>query len=65
VPRKLFPFSLTTMEEAEAYCPPGAPPPNVAHDRRHGITSLRVYCAADLVCAHSKEMTFDELRLAG
>jgi hypothetical protein len=53
------------MEEAEAYCPPGAPPPNVAHDRRHGITSLRVYCAADLVCAHSKEMTFDELRLAG
>ena len=25
---------------------------------------LRVYCAADLVCSHSRVMTFDELRLA-
>jgi hypothetical protein len=42
------------MREAHAYCPPGAPLPNVAHDRGHGITSLRVYCAAGVVCAHCK-----------
>jgi len=33
------------------------------HDRGHGITSLRVYCAAGLVCPNSKVFTLDELRL--
>jgi hypothetical protein len=37
------------MKEAEAYSPPGVGLPNVAHDRGHGITSILVYCAADLL----------------
>lgn len=52
------------MDEPDAYSSPGSPLPNIAHFRAHGITSLRVHCAADLVCSHSKVMTFDELRLA-
>jgi hypothetical protein len=52
------------MEEAAAYCRPESPLPNIAHFRAHGVTSLRVFCAADLTCSHSKVMTFDELRLA-
>jgi DNA-binding CsgD family transcriptional regulator len=52
------------MEEAQAYCPPGVGLPTVAHDRGHGITSLRVYCAAGLVCPYSKIFTFDELQLS-
>jgi hypothetical protein len=52
------------MEEPDTYTPPGAPLPNVAQVRALGVRSVRVFCAADLVCAHSKEMTFDELRLA-
>jgi hypothetical protein len=51
------------MNEADAYNPPGLPLPTVAHDRGHGIRSLTVYCAAGLVCAHSKRFTFDELVL--
>jgi len=51
------------MQEADAYSPRGMALPNVAHDRAHGITSLRVYCAAGLVCPHSKGFTFDELQL--
>lgn len=51
------------MEEADLYCPPGVPLPTVAHDRGHGITSLRVYCAAGLVCVHWKDFSFEELRL--
>jgi hypothetical protein len=51
------------MDEAAAYSPPGLPLPTVAHDREHGITSLRVYCAAGLVCPHSRVFTFDELSL--
>jgi hypothetical protein len=52
------------MEEAEAYSPPGMPLPTVAQIRALGVRSVRVFCAADLVCAHSKEMAFEELRLA-
>jgi hypothetical protein len=52
------------MEESEAYTPPGAGLPTIAHDRGHGITSLRVYCAAGLVCPNSRVFTFDELRLS-
>jgi hypothetical protein len=52
------------MEDDVAYSPPGSALPNVAHFREHGITSLGVHCAADLVCSHSRVMTFDELRLA-
>jgi hypothetical protein len=52
------------MEEAEAYCPPGLPLPTVAHDRGHGIASLRVYCAAGLVCANWKDFTLEELQLS-
>jgi hypothetical protein len=33
------------MDEANAYYPPGLPLPTVAHDRAHGITSLRFYGA--------------------
>jgi hypothetical protein len=51
------------MEEAEAYSPPGAGLPTVAHDRGHGIKSLRVHCAAGLVCPNSKVFTFEELQL--
>jgi hypothetical protein len=36
---------IVGMAEAELYGPPGPPLPTVAHDRRHGITALRVYCA--------------------
>jgi hypothetical protein len=50
------------MDKAEAYDPPGLPLPTVAHDRGHGITSLRVHCAAGLVCPNSKIFTL-ELRL--
>jgi hypothetical protein len=46
--------------EAEVYCPPGAPLPNIAHDRGHGITSIRVYCEG-LYCPHWRVFTFDEL----
>jgi hypothetical protein len=49
--------------KAEAYTPLGAPMPNVAQVRALGVRSVRVFCAADLVCAHSKEMAFDELYL--
>jgi hypothetical protein len=49
------------MEEPNAYSPPGMPLPTVAHDRGHGITAVRVYCAAGLVCPHWKVFTFDEL----
>jgi hypothetical protein len=49
------------MDEAEAYM--GLPLPTVGHDRGHEITSLRVYCAAGLVCPHSRVFTFDELSL--
>jgi hypothetical protein len=35
--------------------------PTVALDRGHGITAIRVYCAAGLVCPHSKVFSFDEL----
>lgn len=51
------------MDQADAYAPPGMPLPTVAHDRGHGITSLIVYCAAGTVCPHSKDFTFEELRL--
>ena len=51
------------MDEAEAYGPPRLPLPTAAHDRGHGITSLRVYCAAGLVCSNWKVFTFDELHL--
>jgi hypothetical protein len=54
---------IPDMDEAEAYNPPGLPLPTVAHDRGHEITSLRVYCAAGLVCPHSRVFTFDELSL--
>jgi hypothetical protein len=52
------------MQEANAYSPPRMPLPNVAYDRAHGITSLRVYCAAGVVCADWKNFCFDELQLA-
>lgn len=52
-----------SMDEADTYSPPGLPLPTVAHDRGHGITSLRVYCAAGLVCPHSRVFTFDQLQL--
>jgi hypothetical protein len=52
---------LLAMNEAEAYCPSGVGLPTVAHDRGHGITSIRVYCSAGLVCAHWRGFTFDEL----
>jgi hypothetical protein len=52
------------MEEADAYCPPGAGLPTVAQIRALGVRSVRVFCAADLICAHSKAMAFEELRLA-
>jgi hypothetical protein len=40
---------LRAMDEAGAHDPPRRPLPTVAHDRGHGITSVRVYCAAELV----------------
>jgi len=43
------------------YNPPGMPLPTVAHDRGHGITSVRVFCAAGLICSNYKVFTFDEL----
>ena len=51
---------LPAMEEAEAYCPPGAGLPTVAHDGGHGITSIRVYCEG-LYCPHWRVFSFDEL----
>jgi hypothetical protein len=57
------PLVLPAMKEAEAYSPPGVGLPNVAHDRGHGITSILVYCAADLVCAHWRVFTFVELAM--
>jgi hypothetical protein len=51
---------LPAMNEAEAYSPPGMPLPNVAHDRAHGVTSIRVYCEG-LYCPHWRVFTFDEL----
>ncbi|MEA2859970.1 MAG: hypothetical protein QOC72_2009 [Methylobacteriaceae bacterium] len=51
------------MDETDAYTPPGAPLPSVAQVRALGVRSVRVFCAADLVCAHSRQMTFGELRL--
>jgi hypothetical protein len=39
------------------------PLPTVAHDRGHGITSIRIYCAAGLVCPHWRVFTFDELNV--
>jgi hypothetical protein len=51
------------MQDANAFLRP-APLPNVAYDRAHGITSLRVYCAAGVVCADWKDFSFDELQLA-
>jgi hypothetical protein len=50
------------MEEAEAYCPPGVGLPTVAHDRGHGITSIRVYCEG-LYCPHWRIFTFDEMKV--
>jgi hypothetical protein len=52
------------MQADDGYESPGSPLPNVAHDRAHGITSLIVYCAAGIVCPHSKQFSFDELQLA-
>jgi hypothetical protein len=50
------------MDESDAYCAPGSPLPNVAHDRGHGITSIRIYCEG-LYCAHWGIFSFDELRV--
>jgi hypothetical protein len=49
-------------KEADAYCPPGSPLPNVAHDRGHGITAIRVYCEG-LYCPHSRVFSFEELKV--
>lgn len=51
------------MDEADAYWPPGMPLPTVAHDLGHGIALLIGYCAAGIVCPHSKAFTFAQLRL--
>jgi hypothetical protein len=49
-------------EPPGVYTPPGTGLPTVAHDRDHGITSIRVYCEG-LYCPHWRVFTFNELKV--